>query len=61
MASIDWRPISETSGFAEAGGMARSSGRRLRQRVAHVVATCAMGAWVLLAVVPVVVVIMAIG
>jgi hypothetical protein len=69
MASIDWRPLSEPSGFAERdqvqapaprGGHFVSS-RRLRQRLAQWVATCAMGAWVLLAIVPVVVVIMAIN
>ncbi|WP_323991343.1 hypothetical protein [Nguyenibacter sp. L1] len=69
MASIDWRPLSELSalnaheldfrpGKAQ-GGL--SASRRTKQRVGQIVATCAMGAWVLLAVVPVVVVIMAIG
>ncbi|MBB2204768.1 hypothetical protein [Gluconacetobacter takamatsuzukensis] len=68
MALIDWRPLSEMPGIAghemdlaPNGPVDRPvSSRRMRQRIAQWVATCAMGAWVLLAVVPVVVVIMAI-
>ncbi|MDG6094106.1 hypothetical protein LOC54_03080 [Acetobacter sp. AN02] len=39
----------------------RSFSRRLRRRVARGVALCAMGSWVLLAIVPVVVVILELG
>ncbi|MBB2198154.1 hypothetical protein [Gluconacetobacter dulcium] len=68
MALIDLRPLSEMPGIAAheidraSKGQVDHAGssRRVRQRVAHWVATCAMGAWVLLAIVPVVVVIMAI-
>ncbi|MBB2169548.1 hypothetical protein HLH36_14505 [Gluconacetobacter aggeris] len=68
MALIDWRPLSEMPGIAghEMDRASRGqadrpvSSHRVRQRVAHWVATCAMGAWALLAIVPVIVVIMAI-
>ncbi|GBQ31244.1 hypothetical protein ACLRDC_08690 [Gluconacetobacter sacchari] len=65
MALIDWRPLSEMPGIAVHEIDRASKGRgvssqRVKQRVAQWVATCAMGAWVLLAIVPVVVVIMAI-
>lgn len=68
MALIDWRPLSEMHGIAgyeidraSKGQSGRAlTSRRVKQRVGQWVATCAMGAWVLLAVVPVVVVIMAI-
>ncbi|CAP56214.1 hypothetical protein [Gluconacetobacter diazotrophicus] len=68
MASIDWRPLSEPSGFAErdpwqdiaASRDRPQTSRRMKQRLGHWVATCAMGAWALLAIVPVIVVLMAI-
>ncbi|MBO1360882.1 MULTISPECIES: hypothetical protein [Acetobacter] len=43
------------------GGVTRSTPERIRRKAAHLFATFAMGAWLLLAVVPFVVVLVEIG
>ncbi|NLI26749.1 MAG: hypothetical protein GX413_05075 [Acetobacter sp.] len=39
-------------------GITRTPTERMRRKVAHIAATCAMGAWFLLAVAPVIVVLL---